>query len=76
MDTRHRKKTRTPPKKIDTENIGHKTQEEDTDPIKKIYTENIGHKTQKEDTNPAKTDRHRKHWTQDTERRHGPHQKR
>jgi hypothetical protein len=34
LDTRHRKKTRTPPKKIDTENIGHKT-EKDTDPTKK-----------------------------------------
>jgi hypothetical protein len=35
LRTRHRKKTRTPPKKIDTENIGHKTQKEDTDRTKK-----------------------------------------
>ena len=48
MDTRHRKKTRTPPKKIDTGNFGHKTQKEDPDPTKKIDAENIGHKTQKD----------------------------
>jgi hypothetical protein len=35
LDTRHRKKTHTPPKKIDTGNIGHKTQKEDTDRTKK-----------------------------------------
>ena len=58
MDTRHRKKTRTPPKKINTGITGHKTQKEDTDPTKKIDTENIGHKTQKEDTHSTKTDRH------------------
>jgi hypothetical protein len=35
LGTRHRKKTRTPSKKIDTENIGHKTQKEDTHSTKK-----------------------------------------
>ena len=50
MDTRHRK--------IDTGNIGHKTQKEDTNPTKKINTGSIGHKTQKEDTNPIKKDIH------------------
>jgi hypothetical protein len=71
LDTRHRKKTRTPPKKIDTGNIGHKTQKDrhryhliqDTErrhgpPQKKIVTGNIGHKTQKEDTHSTKKDRH------------------
>jgi hypothetical protein len=117
LGTIRRKKTHTPPKKIETGNIVNKTQKEDTDrtkkdrhgehwtqdterrhtlhqkrqtrrtlgtrrrkktltPPKKINTGNIGHKTQKEDTNPSKKDRHREHWTQDAERRHGPHQKR
>jgi hypothetical protein len=67
LDTRHRKKTQTAPKKIDTGNIGHKTQKEDTG--------NIGHKTQKEDTDPTKKDRHGEHWVQGTERRHTPPKK-
>jgi hypothetical protein len=76
LDTRNRKKTGTPPKKIDTGNIGHKTQKEDMDPTKRIDTENIGHKTQREDTDPTKKDRQGEHWTQDTERRHESRQKR
>ena len=49
MDTRHRKKTHTPPKKIDTGNIGHKTQKDRHGPHqKKIDTGNIEHKTQKD----------------------------
>jgi hypothetical protein len=76
LGTRHRKKTHTPPKKIDTGNIGYKTQKEDTTAPKKIDTENIGHKTQKKDTDLTKKDRHGEHWTQATERRHTLHQKR
>jgi hypothetical protein len=89
LDIRHRKKTQTPPKKIDTGNIGHKTQKDRHGPHQKRYTRvaldirhrkktrtppkridtgNIGHKRQK--------DKHRYHYTQDTERRHEPHQKR
>jgi hypothetical protein len=75
LGTRRRKKTHTPPKKINTGNIGHKTQKEDTNPTKKIDTVNIGHKTEK-DTDPTKKDRHGEHWTQDAERRHTLHQKR
>jgi hypothetical protein len=65
----------TPPKKIDTGNIGHKTQKEDRDRTKKIDTGNIGHKTKKEDTDPTKKDRHGEHWAQNTERRHTPPKK-
>ena len=41
-------------RKIDTGNIGHKTQKEDTDLTKKGRHGNIGHKTQEEDTHPTK----------------------
>jgi hypothetical protein len=57
LGTRHRKKTRTPPKKKDTENIGHKTQKEDTNPAKndrhgKHWTQD----TKKTRTPPKKID--------------------
>jgi hypothetical protein len=51
LDTRHRKKTRIPPKTIDTGNIGYKTQKEDTDLTKK--GRHGKHWTQ-EDTDPTK----------------------